>query len=309
MDKEQYLRKLIREEISSVYEGEAENKKAKDAAIAAKKAQIAALQKELSDLQRGGIVNEEEVLNEMPYIGGEKDTVGLFDAIKKSSERLKEKFPQATANDISKIILSKKKRSEFAPEVDKALDAQADEQADNPNYTFNLGGPQTLKAVEKALGLVEPKAPKEPKEPKASKEKPSKETTVKSDKSSKSKPKKDEDEDVEVEDTWDKSDDDGSEDEDSMDKKAASAAKKADKEMKGKTTQASKLSSAEEEKYQKLSKGIKAKIAKLEDMTDSARMKSPDVSVLKQIINKKEVKDLFKAKGVDLKTLVSGVIN
>jgi hypothetical protein len=43
-------------------------------------------------------------------------------------------------------------------------------------------------------------------------------------------------------------------------------------------------------------------------MTPSERKKSSDLDVLKQIINRKEVKDLFKAKGADLMALVGDVI-
>jgi len=98
---------------------------------------------------------DEETLNEMPFIGGEKGTE-LFNAIKSASEKLKDKFPDATAKDISKIILSKKKRPEFAPEVEDALMAQEEKYGDDPKYTSNLGGPQTEKAVAKALGEYEP---------------------------------------------------------------------------------------------------------------------------------------------------------
>jgi hypothetical protein len=98
---------------------------------------------------------DEETLNEMPFIGGEKGTE-LFNAIKSASEKLKDQFPDATAKDISKIILSKKKRPEFAPEVEDALMAQEEKYGDDPKYTSNLGGPQTEKAVAKALGEYEP---------------------------------------------------------------------------------------------------------------------------------------------------------
>jgi hypothetical protein len=100
---------------------------------------------------------EEETLNEMPFIGGEKGAE-LFAAIKTASEKLKDQFPDATAKDISKIILSKKKRPELAPEVEDALLAQEEKYGDDPKYTANLGGPQTEKAVAKALGEYEPGA-------------------------------------------------------------------------------------------------------------------------------------------------------
>jgi hypothetical protein len=98
---------------------------------------------------------DEETLNEMPFIGGEKGAE-LFSAIKTASEKLKDQFPDATAKDISKIILSKKKRPEFAPEVEDALMAQEEKYGDDPKYTANLGGPQTERAVAKALGEYEP---------------------------------------------------------------------------------------------------------------------------------------------------------
>ena len=98
---------------------------------------------------------DEETLNEMPFIGGEKGAE-LFTAIKSASEKLKNQFPDATSKDISKIILSKKKRPEFAPEVEDALMAQEEKYGDDPKYTANLGGPQTEKAVAKALGEYEP---------------------------------------------------------------------------------------------------------------------------------------------------------
>ncbi len=69
---------------------------------------------------------------------------------------MKDQFPDATAKDISKIILSKKKRPELAPEVEDALMAQEEKYGGDPKYTANLGGPQTEKAVAKALGEYEP---------------------------------------------------------------------------------------------------------------------------------------------------------
>jgi hypothetical protein len=91
----------------------------------------------------------------MPFIGGEKGAE-LFNAIKVSSEKLKDQFPEATAKDISKIILSKKKRPELAPEVEDALMAQEEKYGSDPNYTATLGGPQTERAVTKALGEYTP---------------------------------------------------------------------------------------------------------------------------------------------------------
>ena len=114
---------------------------------------------------------EEDLLNEIPYIGGERGEE-LFAAIKTAATNLKDKFPSATPDDISKIILSKKKRPELAPEVEAALSAQEEKFGGEEKYTPNLGGPQTLRAVEKALGTKSEKStePKEPKAPKAAAE-------------------------------------------------------------------------------------------------------------------------------------------
>jgi len=96
-------------------------------------------------------LNEEEQLNEMPFIGGEKGAE-LEKAIQSATSNIKAKFPEATASDISKIILSKKKRPELAPEVESALEDQEEKYGDDPKYNPTLGGPQTLRAVEKAMG-------------------------------------------------------------------------------------------------------------------------------------------------------------
>ncbi len=144
----------------NVNEDAAANKAATDAQRMAIDKKITALNKTKQELSKPGVALEEEqldeeTLNEMPFIGGEKGAE-LFAAIKTASEKLKDKFPDATAKDISKIILSKKKRPEFAPEVEDALMAQEEKYGDDPKYTANLGGPQTEKAVAKALGEYEP---------------------------------------------------------------------------------------------------------------------------------------------------------
>jgi hypothetical protein len=146
----------------NVNEDAAANKSAMDAKKTAIDKEIAALNKQKQELSKPGTTLEEtqldeETLNEMPFIGGEKGAE-LFAAIKTASEKLKDQFPDATAKDISKIILSKKKRPELAPEVEDALMAQEEKYGDDPKYTANLGGPQTEKAVAKALGEYEPGA-------------------------------------------------------------------------------------------------------------------------------------------------------
>jgi len=144
----------------NVNEDAAANKSAMDAKKTAIDKEISALNKQKQELSKPGTTLEEEqldeeTLNEMPFIGGEKGAE-LFAAIKSASEKLKDQFPDATSKDISKIILSKKKRPELAPEVEDALIAQEEKYGDDPKYTANLGGPQTERAVAKALGDYEP---------------------------------------------------------------------------------------------------------------------------------------------------------
>jgi len=69
-----------------------------------------------------------------------------------------------------------------------------------------------------------------------------------------------------------------------------------------------KLSPEDEEKYQKIRSGIEKKIKRLADMSSSERAKSLDLQQLKALINKEDIKKLFKDKGVSLKDLVGDII-
>ena len=178
----------------NVNEGSVEDKAAMDAERSAIDKKIVALNKQKQDLSKPGASAtleedqlDEETLNEMPFIGGEKG-VELFNAIKVSSEKLKDQFPEATAKDISKIILSKKKRPELAPEVEDALMAQEEKYGSDPNYTATLGGPQTERAVTKALGEYTPGQ-----RGRKATEKPDSEPKATTTKSTPSAPEKDED--------------------------------------------------------------------------------------------------------------------
>jgi len=84
------------------------------------------------------------------------------------------------------------------------------------------------------------------------------------------------------------------------------ADKEAEKTVGGKSY-AQKLSSEDEEKYTKLKKGIESKVAKLMDMTKAKREVSDDIKILKQLINRDDVKKLFKAKGINLKDLTADI--
>jgi hypothetical protein len=68
------------------------------------------------------------------------------------------------------------------------------------------------------------------------------------------------------------------------------------------------LGSEEKAKFEKLNTAIRNKVAKLEKMSTKDRAGSPDLAVVKQIINKPEVKKLFRSKGIDVMDLVSSVI-
>lgn len=68
------------------------------------------------------------------------------------------------------------------------------------------------------------------------------------------------------------------------------------------------VKSEDKERFEKLNRAIKNKVAKLEIMPKEERAKSIDMSVLKQIIAKPEIKKLFASKGIDVLDLVSSII-
>jgi hypothetical protein len=96
-------------------------------------------------------LNEEEQLDEMAKI-----TEPIQSAINIATNRLKSQFPEITADQIKSILTSKKKAPEYAPELVKALDDDEKMHGGDIKYTIGIGGPQTLRAVEKALGEYEP---------------------------------------------------------------------------------------------------------------------------------------------------------
>jgi hypothetical protein len=120
---------------------------------------------------------EEEQLDEMAKI-----TEPIQAAITIATNRLKSQFPEITADQIKNIITSKKKSPEYAPELVKALEDDEKIYGGGQKYTIGIGGPQTLRAVKKALGEYEPK----PRGPKAGEPKAAAEPKAKS--SSKEKP-------------------------------------------------------------------------------------------------------------------------
>ena len=152
------LLKIIKEEIDialNVSEDINADKAAKDAQKQAIQKQIQALQKKLAELARGGVMSEVEELEEEQLDEMAKITEPIEKAIGVAVNRIKAQFPEITPEDITKIITSKKKQGEFAPELKAALDKDEEIHGGDEKYTAGLGGPQALGAVKKAFGGFE----------------------------------------------------------------------------------------------------------------------------------------------------------
>jgi len=100
-------------------------------------------------------------------------------------------------------------------------------------------------------------------------------------------------------------------DDDSSEKEPSKAElKKVEKELGKNSKHAKKLSATELERYKRLKTGITAKVNRLKKMSKEERAKSDDLKGLKDIINRKDVKDLFNSQGKEiLKSLISGIID
>jgi len=116
--------------------------------------------------------------------------------------------------------------------------------------------------------------------------------------------------DADVKDDWEKVED---EDSDIMDKGPSAAdikaAEKSVKKVSGGKGYAKQLSPEDEEKYDRLKKGIETKISKIKALQKPKRSASNDMQVLKALINRDDVKKLFKAKGVSITDLVADIIS
>jgi len=116
--------------------------------------------------------------------------------------------------------------------------------------------------------------------------------------------------DADVKDDWEKIED---EDSDVMDKGPSAAdikaAEKSIKKVSGGKGYAKQLSPEDEEKYERLKKGIETKISKIKALQKPKRSASNDMQVLKALINRDDVKKLFKAKGVSITDLVADIIS
>jgi len=93
-----------------------------------------------------------------------------------------------------------------------------------------------------------------------------------------------------------------------FDEKEPSKAAIAKADKKVGNSHAAKLSPEQEDKYERIKKGILAKVSKLTKMGKAEMLKSEDMKLLKALINKDEIKALFKSKGVNVKDLVKDII-
>ena len=232
------------------------------------------------------IKEAEEALMEMASFYKVKDKAGFKSALAKYKDAKGDKFDKGA---LGKLLSTLDKEGE----VDlKALSKETGKDI----ATYN--NPQTRGALEKEGGeftdyLEAGKGEKAPKEkaedkPKAEPKKAEKKAEPKKEKPA---PKKEEPKKAEkVED----------EDKDSTDEKAPSEAelKKIDKEFKTDKF-AKSLSPEEKAKLDKLESGIKKKLA---------NPTKDNIAIVKQLINKPEIKKLFKDGGKDLKALVSDII-
>jgi hypothetical protein len=114
---------------------------------------------------------------------------------------------------------------------------------------------------------------------------------------------------AEEKDDWEKVDDDGEDLDKGPSTKDIKAAEKVATKVTGGKNFAKKLSSEDEEKYERLKKGIETKLSKIKALQKPKRAASNDMQVLKSLIQRDDVKKLFKAKGVSLTDLVADVIN
>jgi hypothetical protein len=270
------------------------NKAIKDKKIDPKKVEDAAkkAQQGKSDdlavmMATAGTLEEAEVaLMEMASFYKVKDKAGFKSALAKYKDAKGDKFDKGA---LGKLLSTLDKDGE----VDlKALSKETGKDI----ATYN--NPQTRSALEKEGGeftdyLEAGKGEKAPKEkaedkPKAEPKKAEKKAEPKKEKPA---PKKEEPKKAK------KAED---EDEDSTDEKVPSEAdlNKIDKEFKTDKF-AKSLSPEEKEKLDRLESGIKKKLA---------NPTKDNIAILKQLINKPEIKKLFKDGGKDLEALVSDII-
>jgi len=161
--KQTRLLEIIREEIAGVLrEGEMEEKAAKMAQIKAIDAKQKALDAEKRDTMKSGAL-EEDLLNEMAKI-----TEPIRKGIEVAVNRMTKQKSDITPEEITSLIRNKKTQEKVAPELFAALEADEEEKGGDKKYTAGLGYPQTLGAVQIAMGLKKAKGSEPKKEKPAS---------------------------------------------------------------------------------------------------------------------------------------------
>jgi hypothetical protein len=283
------LKSTIEEFIVEVL-SEADVDKTRGTAIMSKSSNPKDIQKLTSQGVDVELREAEEALMEMASFYKVKDKAGFKSALAKYKDAKGDKFDKGA---LGKLLSTLDK----AGEVDlKALSKETGKDI----ATYN--NPQTRGALEKDGGeftdyLEAGKGEKAPKEkaedkPKAEPKKaePKKAEKKEEPKKEKPAPKKEEPKKAEKEEDED----------DSTDEKAPSEAelKKIDKEFKTDKF-AKSLSPEDKDKLDRLESGIKKKLA---------NPTKDNIAIVKQLINKPEIKKLFKDGGKDLKALVSDII-
>lgn len=322
--KQTRLFEIIREEIASALrEGEAEDRAAKAAAIKAIDAKQKALDAKERDIMKGGALEEEEELNEIPDFGGqldqgvatkygEEDTLqNAVDAIVGETladmgvtlEDLKKdeaKATEALTSIREKVLGAKRKGISQDPRVVKALDKQQDVEVDKFGAISgkDLQANQTNNAIKKALGLVAP----DKRGKKADPNKPEKAPST----GKKGRPAGEPKAKVATRTAGDDGFDNVSYSDEDEEVAAATKAISGDETAKdlGKIAYSKKLTPEEETQYETALKGIKAKIKRIEDGEE----KPDDRTLLKKAYQNSEIQRLFKAKGSNLNDILKGII-
>lgn len=279
------LHNFIKEEIINILSEDASaDKAAQDAKKVAIDKEIVALQKKKSEVAKSPSSLEEDNVNEMART---PNNVKVGDPAKMAIA--KKLYSGTWKGDMLDVVEKAGEEGISQIELAKAV-GKTSQPAINPSVNeflkigaFALSKSTTPKVADKEETPIE--------EPENDIEEPTLDTS------------KEDDEDVEVKDDWEKSED---EDETPEEPKAADI--KAVEKSTGGKEYAQKLSPEDEEKYSKLRKGIESKVNKLRDISKAKRIESDDFKVLKQIINRDDVKKLFKAKGIDLADIVSDVM-
>lgn len=294
------LKKFIKEEIFSILsEDMAADKAAQDAKKVAIDKEITALQKKKAELSKGpqSALAEEEIA-ELARLAtvikiGNPEAVNAARAKYKGNwkSELLDKVEQAGDAGITQVDLARElgKVDEFGdpvqqlinPIVRELIASGAITKGEAPVAKYTLPKEPKIKK-EKPAPIVEPTPVEEPKATSGDEEEGEEE--IDDDEYYKYDP---EDQEVEKE-------------------PSPEDIKKAEKSTDG-AGYAKKLTPEEEEKLDKIRKGINTKLERILKLPKAKRTTSDDYKVLQQLVKRDDVKKLFKAKGINVRDLISGV--